>query len=69
MIYRVTFHNANHTRTWSTVVRASSPEKAADVAWANLTRPKWCRRLTASVSEYDPRSDPAVRGLVREVVT
>ena len=67
-IYRVTLHNANHNRTWSTVVRSSSEAKAVDVAWANPTRPEWCRRLTASVSAYDPRTDPALRGFVREVV-
>jgi hypothetical protein len=67
MIYRVKFYSGNHKRFWSTVVRASTPEKAVDVAWANPTRPEWCRRLTASVSEYDPRTDPAVRGFVREV--
>ena len=68
MTYRVKFYSSNHKRFWSTVVRTSTADKAVDVAWVNLTRPKWCRRVTASVSEYDPRSDPAVRGFVREMV-
>lgn len=67
--YRVTFHNANHNRIWSTVVRASSATKAVEVAWANITRPKWCVKSLPYVSEYDPRTDPAVRGFVREAVT
>lgn len=65
--YRVAFFNRSHSRSWHTVVRASSPERAVGVAWSNITRPKWVVKSLPSVGLWNPMADPAVRGFVREV--
>ena len=68
-LYRVAFFSRTHTRSWHTVVRASSEAKAVDVAWANITRPSWVVKSLPSVGLWNPMADPAVRGFVREVTS
>jgi hypothetical protein len=64
--------DANHRRSWSVTVRASTREGALRAGWHHQCRPSWASRHTVRAELATPDNDAAVRwarqaGLVREV--
>lgn len=61
----VTGSDANHRRTWSVTVRASTLENAKRVAWSHLARPAWVSIHTLRAELATVRNDPLLRDMLR----
>jgi hypothetical protein len=62
----VTGRDANHRRTWSVTVRASTLENAKRVAWQNPGRPAWVSIHTLLAEPATVRNDPLLRVMLRD---
>lgn len=61
----VTGSDANHRRTWSVTVRASTLETAKRVAWQTPGRPAWVSIHTLRAELASVRNDPLLREMIR----
>lgn len=61
----VTGSDANHRRTWSVTVRASTLENAKRVAWQTPGRPSWVSIHTLRAELATVRNDPLLREMIR----
>ena len=62
----VTGSDANHRRTWSVTVRASTLENAKRVAWQTPGRPAWVSIHTLRAALSTVRNDPLLRAMLRD---
>jgi hypothetical protein len=63
--WTVTGSDANHRRTWSVTVRASTADNAKRVAWSHLARPAWVSIHTLRAELATVRNDPLLRDMLR----
>jgi hypothetical protein len=61
----VTGRDANHRRSWYTIVRASTADNAKRVAWSHLARPAWVSIHTLHSELATVRNDPLLRDMLR----
>lgn len=61
----VTGRDANHRRTWSVTVRASTLENAKRVAWQTPGRPAWVSIHTLRAELATVRNDPVLHDMIR----
>lgn len=61
----VTGRDANHRRTWSVTVRASTADNAKLVAWQTPGRPAWVSIHTLRAELATVRNDPVLRDMIR----
>jgi hypothetical protein len=63
--WTVTGWDANHRRSWYTIVRASTVDNAKRVAWSHLARPKWVSVHTLTAELTSVRTDLLLREMIR----